>query len=126
MIIIKNGGFDMKVNKVILVCLMMATLLVVFAGCATASDVSSSNIPPEQTVELIENDYVPAELTIKKGQTVLWINKDLDRHDVVSATFNSPLMGKGDTFEYTFNEVGTFDYACTPHPWQVGKIIVTE
>jgi plastocyanin len=40
--------------------------------------------------------------------------------------FNSGNLSQGKTFSYTFNELGTYDYFCIPHPWMMGQIIVEE
>jgi len=31
---------------------------------------------------------------------------------------------KGDKFEFTFTEKGSFDYSCGLHPSMVGKVVV--
>ena len=36
------------------------------------------------------------------------------------------VIGSTNTFSYTFNEIGEFDYICPPHPWMEGKVIVVE
>jgi plastocyanin len=41
------------------------------------------------------------------------------------AAFDSGIMETGDTFRYTFQESGTFEYYCTVHPNMVGKVIVS-
>lgn len=78
----------------------------------------------------IENfAYAPQELTIKKGQTVTWTNKDSAPHTVTSTsgnTLDSPLLKKGEKFSFTFSETGTFEYFCAPHPNMTGTVIVTE
>jgi plastocyanin len=40
------------------------------------------------------------------------------------ATNPDSSMKKGDTYSFTFNEAGTFDYTCTFHPGMNGKVIV--
>lgn len=73
----------------------------------------------------IENfSFKPATLTIKTGETVVWTNKDSAQHDIKSAGFNSALLSKGQTFEFKFNEKGSYDYSCGVHPSMLGKIIV--
>jgi plastocyanin len=32
----------------------------------------------------------------------------------------------GLTFEFTFNEAGSYDYFCMVHPWMTGKVIVND
>jgi len=31
----------------------------------------------------------------------------------------------GETFEFTFNDAGTFDYFCMVHPWMTGIVNVS-
>lgn len=71
--------------------------------------------------------YNPAEITINTGDKVIWVNKDFGIHTV---TENQGLSGSKDllpeeTFEYTFENVETYEYHCKLHPEMVGKIIVT-
>jgi plastocyanin len=74
---------------------------------------------PVVEVAMRNTSFQPSTLTIAPGTTVRWTNYDPIGHDV-SGTFNgtqvrSPLLGTGQTFEYTFNEPGVFDYLCNPH-----------
>lgn len=82
----------------------------------------------EQTSKVaIENfAYTPATITVKKGTTVTWTNQDETKHDVNAdgGTFKSELLAKGESFSFTFDEVGTFKYHCTPHPNMLGTVIV--
>ncbi len=78
-------------------------------------------------------DFAVVEKTIKvkKGTTVTWTNQDTAKHDVTptveTADFKaSPLFGKGETYQVTFNTVGTYGYFCSPHPYMKGTIEVTE
>ena len=68
--------------------------------------------------------FSPATLTIKKGTAVTWTNNDSAPHQIKSITFNSGQLSKGQTFSFTFNDAGTFDYSCAIHPSMTGKIIV--
>jgi len=76
--------------------------------------------------------YLPYSLEIRAGDTVIWINDDTAAHTVTSGNisdgtdgiFDSGLFMSGLTFEFTFNESGTYDYFCLVHPWMTGKVIV--
>jgi amicyanin len=75
----------------------------------------------------IENfAFSPATIKVKKGTTVTWTNNDSVEHTITgdSGGPDSELIGQGDTYTFTFNETGTFDYHCKPHPSMVGKVIV--
>ena len=60
----------------------------------------------------IDDDYDPDTLTIKKGSTVIWINDDNSLHTVTEDDdeFDSGSISPGNTWSYTFNTVGTYDY----------------
>jgi len=78
--------------------------------------------------------YLPYSITISPGDTVEWNNVDSAAHTVTSGNisdgydgiFDSSLFMSGLTFEFTFNEAGTFDYFCMVHPWMTGKVIVND
>lgn len=96
---------------------------------AENDDETSSN--PTQIVEYqvsIRNfAFDSNELRIKAGERVVWTNFDSSRHTVTSTNgkeLDSALLGMDQTYAYTFNEVGTYEYHCTPHPYMTGKIIV--
>ena len=75
--------------------------------------------------------YDPETLDIAVGTTVSWDNADTTVHTVTSGMapevdgiFDSEMMSAGGIFEFTFTDVGTFDYFCTFHPWMVGTVNV--
>lgn len=78
----------------------------------------------------IENfAFSPATLTVKKGITVTWINKDSAAHTVTSTDggkLNSPTLNKDQTYSFTFDTTGTFNYKCTFHSNMTGKVTVTD
>ena len=72
--------------------------------------------------------FVPANLTVKVGRTVTWVNKDTVTHTVTSegsTLFDSGFMPTGATFQFTFTTPGTVPYFCTIHPFMKGTIVVT-
>ena len=78
----------------------------------------------------------PDETFVTRGTTVTWrmidreagAGGDVNWHNVVetNGVFESDQLSFGNRFSYTFNELGNFTYACDPHPWMIGKIIVVE
>ncbi len=80
-----------------------------------------------------ENDrcYIPSLIVIEKGEKITWINEDSAFHTITSGFYETPTelfdSGHLDPFEsytLTFDEVGTYDYFCTLHPWMKGQVIV--
>lgn len=95
-------------------------------GAQTASSVASSSQVAENTIIIKDFSFNPKVMTIKKGTTLTWINKDSPTHTVEGDAFKSGDLKTGDTFEFTFDETGTFAYHCGPHPNMTGTIIVEE
>jgi plastocyanin len=77
-----------------------------------------------QMISIQNFSFNPGTLTISKGTTVTWVNNDSVAHNIKSDTFNSSDLTKGQTFSFTFNQTGTFNYSCGIHPSMLGKIIV--
>lgn len=72
--------------------------------------------------------YAPATMTVKVGTTITWTNQDQDPHTVTSMNggpLRSPTLNNGQSFRYTFNAPGHFDYLCTIHPFMTATVVVT-
>lgn len=70
-----------------------------------------------QTVSIRDNRFVPQEVRIDPGDSVVWTNQGARIHDVRSddGAFRSGDMEPGDTFSHTFTEEGYYYYHCTYH-----------
>ena len=81
--------------------------------------------PVVNKVIIIQNfAFSPASITIKQGTTVTWTNLDSAPHQIKADTFNSRLLSQGQSFSFTFNTTGTFNYICAIHPMMTGQIVV--
>ena len=102
-------------------------------------DITIPDIPGESrdpgtvTVVMDQFQFINKTITIKKGQTVLWINNEAPKHTATDdeATFNSGSRSQGDTFSFTFDETGEFPYFCRFHGdkgeiGMAGRIIVVD
>jgi plastocyanin len=71
--------------------------------------------------------FNPADVSVAVGTKVTWTNDDSTKHRVKAndGSFDSKDMANGDTFEFTFDKAGTFDYICAIHPSMKGTITVT-
>ncbi|MCH6585977.1 MAG: hypothetical protein IH792_02980 [Thaumarchaeota archaeon] len=76
--------------------------------------------------------WSPADITINAGDTVHWMNVDTAAHTVTggspadgpSGVFDSSLVMVDATYEFTFDDAGSYDYFCMVHPWMVGSVTV--
>jgi amicyanin len=109
------------------VVLLAVISVFLVSGCVQQTTTTPDLEPGTHSIEIENFAFQPAELKIEKGDTVIWTNKDSAQHTVTSdsgAELDSGLLSQGETYSHTFNEVGTFDYHCTPHPFMKAKIIV--
>lgn len=73
--------------------------------------------------------FTPADISVKKGETVTWTNNDSVVHTVEFETDDLEDSGNlqpGDTYRLAFNDEGTFNYTCGLHPQMNGTVSVTE
>lgn len=97
-----------------------------------APETPDTNQTADDEVEIEDFAFTPTSITVKKGTTVTWTNKDSDQHNVVpddgdSEVFKgSDLLSKDASYSFTFNTPGTYSYHCGPHPYMTGTVTVTE
>lgn len=82
----------------------------------------------EKKVIIKNHAFNPADLSVKVGEKVNWVNEDDDTHTVTSLSeeekFDSGNIDPKGTYAHTFSKAGEFDYYCSIHPNMKGKIIV--
>lgn len=107
---------------------------------SSGQSTSGSNMEDQQSgdvregnasVEIDNFKFTPANITVKKGTTVKWTNKDSARHDITPDEMaegapKSELLGKDESYTHTFDTVGTFSYYCSPHPYMKASVTVVE
>lgn len=90
----------------------------------------SESTSSTSSVEIANFAFSPANITVKQGTTVTWTNNDSTVHTATStdgpAGFDSGNLSRGESFSFTFEAAGTYNYICTPHPSMTGTITVTE
>ena len=95
-------------------------LILVFSSWPAAAD--------EVTVHVGHNKLEPAELKVSAGTTVVFHNMDEmpGGHSIVSddGSFESPGLGKDESWSHTFSESGSYAYSIKEHPSAKGKIVV--
>lgn len=102
--------------------LVLVFPLLVLSSCSTSP---KKYVPKTFVVEIAQMKFQPAELTVQKGDTVVWINKDIVAHDVTevpNATWTSSKLAPGKSWKMAVQEGD--DYYCSIHIVMVGKLIV--
>lgn len=90
---------------------------------------TSAKVSDANKISISNLAYSPAEITVKKGTAVMWVNNDSVPHTVTSTDggkLDGSLLAKGSDYTFTFDTVGTFNYKCSFHSNMTGKVIVTE
>lgn len=105
---------------------VLYVLSLLAAGGAVA--LAAPKAEPAASVRMERLQFIPEDVTIKKGQTVRWTNKD-DRDYLIVAddqSWKSENIRPKETFEHTFKTAGTFGYKNILRPRSTGTITVTE
>lgn len=113
-------------RKMIITILVVIAAAVVFVSCGGGSNGGNDTSSDPNTVLIEDYAYLPVEITIQAGETVTWINKDSVGHTSTDTEgeFDSGMLGRDESYEYTFDNPGVYDYYCIPHPYMKGKVIV--
>src|SRR2546428_3862992 len=117
---------------------LVAILSVAPAFGQTANEVDiAKGSGASQTADCVaaNNCFNPNPLTVAPGTQVTWKNTDTVSHTVTSGkpsdnqtgtVFDSGgLIKPGGTFQFTFQNAGTYDYFCIVHPWMTAQVIVS-
>ena len=130
--------------KILVGLVLILTIAVAFTGALLAPTSSTSKGPtviPTGFVSILSGSQTPGTtitfspqnitVIINQNNTVQWTNNDQAPHTVTSqsipagaASFNSGILGPGQTFVYTFSVPGTYYYVCTIHSWMHGWVTV--
>ena len=105
-------------------------------------EVTEVSIAEGSSLESNGQFFVPKDTrgTIGISNKVVWTNTDVTGHtvttddgyvDLISGDFNSieqlgAILMPGETFEFTFTEVGLYPYHCEPHPWMQASVEIVE
>lgn len=99
----------------------------------------------EVSMDIKDFTYEKPNIKIKKGTKVTWTNRDAIQHNVMLEHEGSskphdpptksevdptqlagPLLARGESYSFTFNEAGGDPYHCSPHPYMKGSVTVVE
>jgi plastocyanin len=102
--------------------------IVAFAFSLALALASTAALAEDVIVRIGHNRITPAEVTVKAGTAVTFVNEDEmpGGHSIVAddGSFESPGLGKDERWSYTFAAPGSHGYAIKQHPAAKGKVIV--
>lgn len=76
------------------------------------------------TVQIEGMRFVPETLTVRRGERIVWTNRDLVPHTVTQAAFDSHAVAPNASWSYVAAKPGTYPYHCTSHPAMRATLIV--
>lgn len=97
-----------------IVLALFATVTLAFAGPSLPADIRSAT----HTVIIEGTRFEPETLSVRRGETVVWINKDPFPHTATALTggFDSKNIAPNKSWRYKARKSGVFPYYCTLHP----------
>jgi plastocyanin len=117
-----------KRTSIVVFVLALAAVL----GACGGSDEPKAGGTAANAVRIAGFLFKPETLTVPAGTTVTWTNTDDIEHTITSGTpevptaaFDSGNKTKGQTFNHTFSDVGSFAYFCNNHKSMRGEVTVT-
>jgi plastocyanin len=122
------------------------TLIVLVAcllGCAAAVPAASGSgtqtpkKPVVKNVQVVDDAYLPAKETVKKGNQINWIwnRNNFDTHTVTlikgpkgvnKKKFSSIQASAGIHFKLTFLKTGTYHFQCMIHPFEMNMTVTVK
>jgi len=100
-------------------------IILVLIGCGKINFAQESKT--KHIIEIKQMKFIPAELTVKKGDTVVWVNRDFFTHDVAkfeNKKWQSPPLKQDQSWLKVITK--SEDYYCTFHVVMKGEIIVKD
>jgi alcohol dehydrogenase (cytochrome c) len=88
----------------------------------------NGTITSTNAITLVDYAFTPVRITVPVGTKVTFTNNGKALHNASSMDgggWDTGMMGAGKSVGVTFNRPGTYSYACLPHSFMIGQIIVT-
>lgn len=105
--------------------LLLSSLLLLFS-IVFWSSFTPDTPPVTHTVVINHMKFEPAELVVKRGDTVKFINRDLVIHNITEENkrWASPTIAPKSSWSLVVKE--KVNYYCSFHPVMKGKLLVKE
>ena len=123
----------MKMSTLSSLFVLLSVVSLIAIAPSAFADVTVKNAPGSEIAGCEPNCFIPSTATIEVGETVTWDNTDGTAAHTASAgnptdgpsgVWDSSLIMAGQSYSYTADTAGTFDYYCMVHPWMEGTLVV--
>jgi plastocyanin len=108
----------------------MSRLAIILPLAAFAAGGGTAHVAGRtHTVEIQGLQFHPPVLTVARGDTVVWINRDIVPHTATRVgtgpiRWDTGSLSSGDSGRYIPTRAGVARYTCTFHPTMHGKLII--
>jgi plastocyanin len=104
----------------------IAVACLVLGGTSASAWQAKAGAAKTHVVSMQIAGFDPAILSVKSGDRVTWVNKDLFPHTAtaVDKAFDSRSVAPDGTWTFIAGKPGTYLYSCTFHPTMKGTINV--
>jgi plastocyanin len=107
--------------------LRLLALTALWLGLGACGRGPARPAPAVHTVTIEAMRFTPEQITVRRGDTVVWVNKDMFPHSATAAgTFDSQVIAIGQSWSRQFTAAGEFPYLCSLHPPMTGTVRVSE
>ena len=110
---------------------LLATMTLIGATLTVSGAVGSAPAPMDDSATVVAAEirdavFAPARIEIDAGTTVEWTNRDPMQHSVMApdSSFDSGLLDPDAKYSRTFDEAGTYELFCGPHPFMRVTVVV--
>jgi plastocyanin len=107
------------------------TKLLVFTALVTLTGFTVSERgghAKTHTITIQGMRFIPANLEVNVGDTVIWDNQDVVRHTATSArkSFDSGEIKAGASWKHVARKAGSYPYVCAYHPTMKARLVVRQ
>ena len=121
------------ITVITIICVLVSITIIPFTISFAANQIITVVIPLGASINKTAH-FSQNPINIHVDDTIKWINKDTGFHTVTEGNrndlkdasgnlnkkfslFDSDLLFSGQTFEYTFDRRGVYNYICIIHPY---------
>jgi plastocyanin len=101
-----------------------AAVVALAVACGAAAAASGTS---RLEITMRGNSFGPRRAEVAVGDTVVWVNRDIVRHNAVKpSVFDSGELKGGESYQWVPADTGVVEYRCTIHQRMRGEIRVTR
>jgi plastocyanin len=110
------------------VALLAVAVLTRLPSSTSLAAAAAAAKPVTHTITIEGMQFKPADVKIKPGDSVVWVNADMFPHTVTSTAdaFDSHQIDAGKSWKFRAATAGEFPYVCSLHPTMQGMLRVVK